>query len=596
MIGHLGTRVSALLDGQLARRGRGAGLGPRARLPPVPRPGRARGLGQDPAGRPDLGPRRRAGTGSRARCSPPRTCARPATPTSSRPPGRAPAGWSCLGGRRPRGDGDRPARPGRGSGRGTRLSSVARQSTSLVRPSETSPRGRHRPGAAVNQGSNPAQDGVDSGPQGSQFPGERPIRRSPGAPGRAGRPAGEPRRQVTPAGLRSSQDPAAPPWVPPPSPVLPTRCRCPSIAWRPTASGRRPGAGRGCGRWSAPLALRARACSAVSVGGLVSAQWLGRAGSATRLEDTVTDRAAAGRQRLDRRRGPASCCPARCRSSPSTRARRAARPGRGSCWTVAGTSSPTTTWSRTPPAPTGGSRSSTRTATTTRPGWSDAARSTTWPCSTSGRPGTSAPAALGASRRLQVGEGVVAIGSPLGLTSTVTAGIVSAVNRPVTTGSSADDTSYINAVQTDAAINPGNSGGPLVNLAGQVVGVNSAIATTGQADRPVRQHRGRFRDPHRAGAGHRGPDPPRRRGALPGDRRDRGHHTRRRAWAPASTACPPGTPADDAGLREDDLITEIDGERVIDGIALIVAIRDPPARRDGHLHRGSGRTRSRPST
>ena len=77
---------------------------------------------------------------------------------------------------------------------------------------------------------------------------------------------------------------------------------------------------------------------------------------------------------------------------------------------------------------------------------------------------------------------MVAIGSPLGLTSTVTAGIVSAVNRPVTTGSSTDDTSYINAVQTDAAINPGNSGGPLVNLAGQVVGVNSAIATTGQRD------------------------------------------------------------------------------------------------------------------
>ena len=73
----------------------------------------------------------------------------------------------------------------------------------------------------------------------------------------------------------------------------------------------------------------------------------------------------------------------------------------------------------------------------------------------------------------------MAIGSPLGLSSTVTAGIVSALNRPVTTGDSADDTSYIDAVQTDAAINPGNSGGPLVNLRGEVVGVNSAIATTG---------------------------------------------------------------------------------------------------------------------
>ena len=80
---------------------------------------------------------------------------------------------------------------------------------------------------------------------------------------------------------------------------------------------------------------------------------------------------------------------------------------------------------------------------------------------------------------LRVGDSVVAIGSPLGLSSTVTAGIVSALDRPVTTGDSANDSSYINAVQTDAAINPGNSGGPLVDLRGRVVGVNSAIATTG---------------------------------------------------------------------------------------------------------------------
>jgi len=77
------------------------------------------------------------------------------------------------------------------------------------------------------------------------------------------------------------------------------------------------------------------------------------------------------------------------------------------------------------------------------------------------------PAALGASRALRVGDPVVAFGSPLGLSQTVTSGIVSALNRPVTTsGESDDDASYINAVQTDAAINPGNSGGPLVNLSG----------------------------------------------------------------------------------------------------------------------------------
>ena len=89
------------------------------------------------------------------------------------------------------------------------------------------------------------------------------------------------------------------------------------------------------------------------------------------------------------------------------------------------------------------------------------------------------PAALGASAVLNVGDPVVAFGSPLGLSQTVTSGIVSALNRPVTTGDSDNESSYINAVQTDAAINPGNSGGPLVNLAGEVVGVNSAIATTG---------------------------------------------------------------------------------------------------------------------
>ena len=88
------------------------------------------------------------------------------------------------------------------------------------------------------------------------------------------------------------------------------------------------------------------------------------------------------------------------------------------------------------------------------------------------------PAAIGSSRSMRVGDTVVAIGSPLGLSSTVTSGIVSATDRPVTTGNQ-DESSYINAVQTDAAINPGNSGGPLVNLRGQVVGVNSAIATTG---------------------------------------------------------------------------------------------------------------------
>jgi putative serine protease PepD len=185
------------------------------------------------------------------------------------------------------------------------------------------------------------------------------------------------------------------------------------------------------------------------------------------------------------------------------------------------------------------------------------------------------PASLGSTTNLRVGDEVVAIGSPLGLTSTVTAGIVSAVDRPVTTGSSADDTSYINAVQTDAAINPGNSGGPLVNLAGQVVGVNSAIATTGglggEAGNigvgfaiPIDQVRttteqivsdGEARYPvigATVRTGDVGADQP--EGAQISEVLD-------------------GSPAAQAGLQEGDLVTEIDGQRVSDGIALIVAIR-----------------------
>ena len=84
--------------------------------------------------------------------------------------------------------------------------------------------------------------------------------------------------------------------------------------------------------------------------------------------------------------------------------------------------------------------------------------------------------AVGDSSKVSVGDPVLAIGSPLGLASTVTSGIVSALNRPVTTGEVGSQ-SYVNAIQTDAAINPGNSGGALVDARGRIIGVNSAIAT-----------------------------------------------------------------------------------------------------------------------
>ncbi|GAB2683706.1 S1C family serine protease [Kribbella swartbergensis] len=87
---------------------------------------------------------------------------------------------------------------------------------------------------------------------------------------------------------------------------------------------------------------------------------------------------------------------------------------------------------------------------------------------------------LGRSAQLRVGDPVLAVGSPLGLEGTVTAGIVSAVDRQARFG---DNGNRQSAIQTDAAINPGNSGGPLVNTAGQVVGVNTAIATLGTTSR-----------------------------------------------------------------------------------------------------------------
>ena len=140
--------------------------------------------------------------------------------------------------------------------------------------------------------------------------------------------------------------------------------------------------------------------------------------------------------------------------------------------------------------------------------------------------------------------------------------------------SPAGSSSFINAVQTDAAINPGNSGGPLVDLTGRVVGVNSAIATTGA---PAGVQSGNI------GVGF----------AIPIDQVKitadqilrHGHatypvigaqvRTRGRTDTPGAVidSVVADSPAAKAGLRKDDLVTAVDGERVDDGIALIVAIR-----------------------
>lgn len=180
---------------------------------------------------------------------------------------------------------------------------------------------------------------------------------------------------------------------------------------------------------------------------------------------------------------------------------------------------------------------------------------------------------------VEVGQTVVAVGAPLGLDSTVTSGIVSAIDRPVVAGEG-DDPSYINAIQTDAAINPGNSGGPLLDLAGNVVGVNSAIAQmpssalapagsiglgfaipaeqaertatqlieTGTSQHPVM---GVHIDLQHTGGGAR---------VLTGGTSD----------APPVI---PGGPAEAAGVRPGDVIVSVDGTRIRDSQHLLVVLR-----------------------
>jgi putative serine protease PepD len=186
------------------------------------------------------------------------------------------------------------------------------------------------------------------------------------------------------------------------------------------------------------------------------------------------------------------------------------------------------------------------------------------------------PVVLGDSSSVAVGDPVIAIGSPLGLDSTVTSGIVSALDRPVTAGERSDQ-SYINALQTDAAINPGNSGGPLVDAAGRVVGVNSAIATLGFSS-----------EVGSIGLGFAIPIDQARRTAeqlisngeavypIIGALLENGHTGPGARVAPDDDEQPgitPGGPADNAGIRPGDVITAIDGEPVRGPGELIVMLR-----------------------
>ncbi len=188
------------------------------------------------------------------------------------------------------------------------------------------------------------------------------------------------------------------------------------------------------------------------------------------------------------------------------------------------------------------------------------------------------PATLGDSDSLTVGDQVVALGAPFGLESTVTSGIVSALNRPVTSGGDAESgtTTVFPAIQTDAAINPGNSGGPLIDLDGNVVGINSAIRTdsaTGGAQGgsiglgfaiPV-SDAAAIVEQLRAGE----PATHARIGVSVGNATDD-------VGLPGGAlveSVDEGTAAADAGLQKGDVITGVDGVAIPDSDSLVATVR-----------------------
>jgi putative serine protease PepD len=199
------------------------------------------------------------------------------------------------------------------------------------------------------------------------------------------------------------------------------------------------------------------------------------------------------------------------------------------------------------------------------------------------------PIALGDSSKIKIGDPTMAVGNPLGLAGTVTTGIVSALNRPVTTSDqqqadpsapqASGDAVVTNAIQTSAAINPGNSGGALVNGSGQLIGINSAIASLSSGGSsqsgnigigfaiPVNEARsiaeqlissGKATHPYLGVASKDGfvADGPAKRAAA------------------VLSDVVSGTPADRAGLRSGDAIIAIDGNPVDGSLSLVAQVRE----------------------
>ena len=185
------------------------------------------------------------------------------------------------------------------------------------------------------------------------------------------------------------------------------------------------------------------------------------------------------------------------------------------------------------------------------------------------------PAVLGDSDRLRQGQAVVAVGSPLGLSGTVTTGIVSALQRPVAAGGSgAGEDSTLDAIQTDAAINPGNSGGPLADAQGHVIGVNTAIASVPSGGASAGQEGGSI------GLGFAIPVNQARRIAT--ELVQTGRATQAIIGVQLAAGGPrgatvagvsPGSPAAAAGIAAGDLVTKVDNRVIEDANALVAAIQ-----------------------
>ncbi|MFF3944086.1 S1C family serine protease [Streptomyces sp. NPDC001902] len=197
------------------------------------------------------------------------------------------------------------------------------------------------------------------------------------------------------------------------------------------------------------------------------------------------------------------------------------------------------------------------------------------------------PLTLGDSDAAQVGDPVVAIGAPYGLEGTVTSGIISATQRPITAGgeTNSSDVSYVDAIQTDAPINPGNSGGPLVDAKGLVIGINSAIRSADSGSDPF----GNSSQGGSIGLGFAIPVNQAKRVAeqlindgkathpvigvsinlqYSGD----GAQVSPEGQGEGDSVTPNG-PGAKAGIEPGDVITAIDGKRVHNGEELIVRIR-----------------------